>query len=422
MFLLGGLLHRMIFWELVKVFCLALTSLTGLFLIGLVIQQANQLGLSLFQTLALLPLLVPYTLPYTIPATTLFATCVVYGRLSHDNEAVAMKAAGVNLLTVVRPAVTLGLITAAATFVLAHTVIPHTQAALQRQLLQDPEEMLYNYLKRDKSLAKVGKFPYVIYVRDVQGRRLIDVVVKKKEMVRDPMTGGETWTGKYALVVRAREARLRVALPEGAGPDDPPMLYIDPDRWASVMDNVHANVDGNRPIGVALPEAFSGKELRDKAVNLTWPELPPKAAEFRARLAREREQMAADKAALAAEPDPLKRKVLEAHVTGLGYMVDHWLRQVRNTECEYYMRPALALGCLAFALVGCPVGMWANRADYLSAFVTCFLPTVCVYYPLLLAGSNMGRSGKVPMPVGVLASDAIVGLLAVVLTVKLIRR
>src|SRR5579883_2488588 len=134
----------MIFWELVKVFCMALTSLTGLFLIGLVVQQANQMGLSIGQTLAVLPLLIPVTLPYTIPATTLFASCVVYGRLSHDNEAVAMKAAGVNLLTVVRPALALGVVTTLATFYLAHSVIPHTQAMLQKQIMKDPEEVLYN--------------------------------------------------------------------------------------------------------------------------------------------------------------------------------------------------------------------------------------------------------------------------------------
>ena len=55
MFLLGSLLHRMIFWELLRVFALTLTGLTGLFLIGLVIQQASQLGLSIGQTLAIIP-------------------------------------------------------------------------------------------------------------------------------------------------------------------------------------------------------------------------------------------------------------------------------------------------------------------------------------------------------------------------------
>ena len=42
-------------------------------------------------------------------------------------------------------------------------------------------------------------------------------------------------------------------------------------------------------------------------------------------------------------------------------------------------RPALAFGCMVFALIWCPVGMMANRADYLSTFVVCFLPTVFVY-------------------------------------------
>ena len=56
------------------------------------IQQAAQMGLSLTQVIEAIPLFVPNTLPYTIPATTLFASCVVYGRLSHDNEVVAIKA------------------------------------------------------------------------------------------------------------------------------------------------------------------------------------------------------------------------------------------------------------------------------------------------------------------------------------------
>ena len=92
--MLFGILNRMIFWELVRVFLLALTGLTGLFLVGGIIQQATQYGVSGQQLLRIVPLLIPNSLPYTIPATMLFATCVVYGRLAHDNEAVALKAAG----------------------------------------------------------------------------------------------------------------------------------------------------------------------------------------------------------------------------------------------------------------------------------------------------------------------------------------
>src|SRR5947207_14003832 len=100
----------MIFWELLKVFSLSLLGITGILLMAGIVAEASQQGLTLFQVLEIIPLLVPSTLPYTIPATTLFATCVVYGRLSADNEILAIKAAGINVFTVVWAGVFLGIL------------------------------------------------------------------------------------------------------------------------------------------------------------------------------------------------------------------------------------------------------------------------------------------------------------------------
>src|SRR5207248_1755832 len=96
-----SILHRMIFWELARVFILALVALTGMLVMGGVVAEATQRGLGPIQLLQAIPLLIPSTLPYTLPATTLFATCVVYGRLAHDNEILALKAAGVHLWHVI---------------------------------------------------------------------------------------------------------------------------------------------------------------------------------------------------------------------------------------------------------------------------------------------------------------------------------
>lgn len=413
-------LQRMIFLELVKVFCLTLTGLTGLFLIGLVIQNASSLGLTLWQTLSAIPLLIPYTLPYTIPATTLFATCVVYGRLSKDNEAVALKSAGVNLYTLLTPAVVLGLLTCAVTFALAHTVIPHTQYALQQRVLRDPEELLYNLLRRERSF-RAGNFPYVIHVRDVQGRRLIDLVLKRWKMVKDA-NGKDVSTGTFDVVVRAREARLRVQLPDENDPDAPAMLFIDPDRWVLGDGALQLVSNGNGPIGVPLPEMFNPKDIAEKPINLTWDRLPAKAADFQEKLEEARFVLHAAQEQARSISDPEQRRRFDDHLLSLDYLCKHWQRQLRNTWCEYYMRPALAISSLVFALIGVPVGLYFNRADYLSSFVICFLPTVFVYYPLLLAGSNLGRDGKLPMPVGVFAADAVVGFAALVLIWRLIKR
>src|SRR5437764_6143529 len=149
MSLYWSILHRMIFWELARVFFLALVALTGMLVLGGVVAEATQRGLRPMQLLMAIPLLVPSTLPYTLPATTLFATCVVYGRLAHDNEILALKAAGVHLWHVVWPAVFLGLTTSAVTFALSLDLIPTTHHILRTMFISNVEDFLYSTLKRE---------------------------------------------------------------------------------------------------------------------------------------------------------------------------------------------------------------------------------------------------------------------------------
>jgi lipopolysaccharide export system permease protein len=409
--MLGTTLNRTIFSELVRVFLLALGGLTGIFLLAGVVQQASQLGLGPAQIVSIIPLFVPSTLPYTIPATTLFAACVVYGRLAHDNEVVALKAAGVHLSTILRPALLLGVITTAITGGLYFAVIPQTQVRLQEEALRDPEEVLYNTLRRDRCLRH-PTFPYVLFVRDVQGRRLIDVVLKRRLKVSDGK-GGEAYAG-YDLVVRAREAQLRVDVESG-------VLYLDPDRFVYNNPSIQGTNASTTPYALQLPDFLNPADARTRPGALTWEELAPRLAE----LQRQHDQRSAALAEIdrttPASSETVTRLAFQ-HRLGLIAQQQGIARQMRNVEAEYYMRPALAFGCLVFALIGCPVGLWANRADYLSTFVICFLPTVCIYYPLLLAGSNMGKDGRVPLSLGCWMANIVIGVFGAVLAWRLLRK
>ena len=82
---------------------------------------------------------------------------------------------------------------------------------------------------------------------------------------------------------------------------------------------------------------------------------------------------------------------------------------------EFHLRPSLALGCIVFALIGCPVGIWFSKSDYLSAFITCFLPVVVIYYPLLLCGINLGKSGTVAPAISIWVANIMMGLAGLVL-------
>ncbi len=409
--MLGSTLNRTIFAELVRVFLLALGALTGLFLLAGLVQQASQLGLGPAQIVAIIPLFVPSTLPYTIPATTLFAACVVYGRLSHDNEVVALKAAGVHLSTILKPALLLGVLTSALTGALYYAVIPQTQQRMQEEVLRDPEEVIYNTLRRDRCLRH-PTFPYVLFVRDVQGRRLVDVVLKRRVKVSDGK-GGESYGG-YDVVVRAREAQLRVDAESG-------VMYIEPDQFVYYNPTINGTTRSSSPYPIQLPDFLNPADARTRPGSLTWAELGPRVEEL-GRQCGEKEAAIAAAEGTTLPFDELGLKLAFQHRLNLQAQLEGLKRQVRNVEAEFWMRPALAVGCLVFALIGCPVGLWANRADYLSTFVICFLPTVLVYYPLLLAGSNMGKDGKLPLGLGCWLANIAIGAGGAFMSWRLLRR
>jgi lipopolysaccharide export system permease protein len=410
---IGTTLNRMIFWELVRVFLLSLGTLTSLFLIVGLVHQASQLGLTLAQLLRVIPLFIPSSLPLTIPATTLFASCVVYGRLAHDNEVVALKAAGVHLFVIVKPAILLGLITTAVTAGLYHTVIPRTQQMFYAEVLSDPEEVLYNMLRRDRCL-RYPNMPYVLYVRDVQGRRLIDVVVKRRQKTKDTKTGAEVWLG-YDYVARMHEAELHVDAANGK-------MALDPDRLSVHDKDVYGGTSHSGPLLMDLPDSVSGKESKLKLSALTWNDIPARVEALRAerdKLAKEEQERIEEVSHI---QDPTMRSLAQDQLKHYTIQMEIKTRQLRNIQAEVYARPALAVSCLVFALIGCPVGIWANRADYLSTFVICFLPTLIVYYPLLLAGSDAGKNGRLPLGLGCWSADIVMSLVAVFLTWRLLRR
>ncbi len=409
----GTILNRLIFAELLKIFLLALTVLTGVLVAAGMAQQAVQMGLSLGQVLRAIPLFVPNVLPYTIPATTLFATCVVYGRLAQDNEVVAIKAAGVRLSTILRPALLLGILAAGATASLYHTIIPRSQQMLYGQLLENPEELLYSMLRRDRCIRHPG-MEYVLYVRDVQGKRLLDVVVKKRSKLKDASTGQETFLG-YDVVARAREARLRVDPVEGK-------LYVDPDRFVIYDRNTSGASASNGPFPMDLPEGLNGKDGKTRVSALLWDDMPAKIASLQGDVEAAEQRRQTNLDSMATAPSLEIRNLILDQDRHFKFYVDNARRTLRNVQAEYYLRPALAFGCLLFALVGCPVGIWANRADYLSTFVICFLPVVLIYYPLLLAGSGMGKDGKIPLPIGCWLANIVFAAIALVMNLRLVRR
>jgi lipopolysaccharide export system permease protein len=80
---------------------------------------------------------------------------------------------------------------------------------------------------------------------------------------------------------------------------------------------------------------------------------------------------------------------------------------------EPHMRRSISFGCLAFVLLGCPVAILFQRGDYLSAFISCFLPIILLYYPLLMFVFNMSKEGYWP-PIAMWGSNVMLVALSLV--------
>src|SRR5437899_3157175 len=241
--LVVAIVHRMIFRELLKVFVLSLVGITGILLLAGIIAEATQQGLSPGQILIIIPLLIPSTLPYTIPATTLFAVCTVYGRLAADNEILALKSAGVNVLTVIKPGLLLGVLMSGLTLGLYYHTIPHTHHLLRTLFLNDVEEMLYTMLRKQGQIC-YPQLQYAMYVKGVEGRKLIGPIFKRRD---------ERYN--VDLVAEAREADLRVDLPRQvvmihmrycvASSESGPQAFFDDKIWEVPLPD-SLNNDANR--------------------------------------------------------------------------------------------------------------------------------------------------------------------------------
>jgi lipopolysaccharide export system permease protein len=404
-FVLPSILHRMIFWELLKIFFISFTAITGIVLMGGLVAEASQQGLGPVQILAIIPLFIPSLLPYILPTSTLFATCVVYGRLAADNEILAIKAAGVNVMKVVWPALFLGLVMSCATMGLYYRVIPYTHYLMRTLFLNDVKEVLYGMLKKDKNINH-PRLDFAMSVRDVQGRKLIDATFQHRARGERDKGGSAV----HDIVIRAREAELDVDL---AGQK----LIVkmrDGEFWNH--DNTFANFQ-YREEPVELPDlGVNSHALKPR--DMSWQQMLASRQELLDRIAAFGREEAEGRQRLR-EPDPPRD--LARHVNDLAEAQPVLWGGVQQIDAEFQMRPALSFGCLCFVLIGCPVGIWFSRSDYLSAFITCFLPIVFVYYPLMLCGTNFAKEGKFHAAADVWAADAVVALVGVVLFTRLLK-
>lgn len=386
-------LQRYVVFEVARAFSLALLTMTAIFVLFMVAAQARDIGLSPKDIVELVPFVVPSTLPYTVPVSLLFAVTVVYGRLAGDNEIIAVKTAGLSVMTVLWPTFSLAAALSAALLILSGTWIPSSTHAAKMTLFRDTEDMFYKLLKRDREFNGPG-WPFLIKVSDVEDRIMINPTFMHRAKGR-----GDS----FDLIIQAKRAVLHFDLEAKQVRvkfDQAEVQHLGRDADVALLDN--------QLLKIPIP---------DKT-----PNIEPKIQEFtNAELMRE---LRANRLKLRTER---RREAIKAgfeFAMGRFDRVNWWdvkdafinhgfyRRKCDELETEWWLRLSMACGSLMFVVLGAPVGIMFARRDFLSAFMTCFLPIIMIYYPLMLVGVNMSKEHLLPPSISLWIGNIILAVLA----------
>jgi len=155
-------LHRYIFVELIKTFLLATVALTVVLSLGGGVMNMIKLGeVTPDQLVNLLLIVMPVAAALTLPMAALFASAATYGRMAADNEFVACRSGGINIITLFLPAATLGAFAAVVTFTFSSFVIPGMIRNLNELIGADLGKIIQQRLNRPRGLTLGG--PYRIF-------------------------------------------------------------------------------------------------------------------------------------------------------------------------------------------------------------------------------------------------------------------
>jgi lipopolysaccharide export system permease protein len=389
-----GILQRYVSGEVFRSFAMALLTITIVFVLFVVMTEATRMGLSPREILQLVPFVVPGSLPYTVPVSMLFAVTVIYGRIAGDNEVIAVKTAGLSAWAVLWPSISLGLVLSVSMAFAAMGPIPAANEMAKKVIFKTFEDAFYKFLKRDREFNSPS-WPFIIKVKDVEGHVLKDATFKHRADKPPPgrilpgaVPGEPEDPVLFDQIVQAKRAEIFFDIA-----NDVARVYLDGADIQQGGDHPTKVIFNTTKFELPLPPEFKKPQLK-RLQEMTDAEMAAEQRKFRELIALERKRQAAAAAMFIASGRLRDVNWKEFQAAFVDYA--HWQSKGNEYETERTMRGAMAWGSFFFVLLGAPVGIRFARRDFLSAFISCFVPIIIIYYPLMLGGANLGRGGFVP--------------------------
>ena len=364
---------RYVIFELLKTFLLTLAAMTLMMVLVFLIQEGLREKLSLMAILKLIPYVIPSSLSFAIPGTVLFASCIVYGRMSAKNEIVAIKALGIPPSRIIVPGLAIAFLLSLFTVYLNDVAVSWGRRGVYRVVLQSSAQTIYGMLKAQGSFAK-GKV--YIDVDAVDGQNLINPYIVRKDE-----------NGGQGLQIRAEMARIKV------DPKSNQLIFQIQNGHVDYGDDFTLAID-REDIPVPLGDVTKKNSAETSPSGLSLREMPKELKRQTVKVAQE-QKLAAVRAA---------GQMLSGNLVGISdtkwnhttYKLGKSNQRIYRLQAEPWRRWANGFSCLCFVFVGAPLAIRLKKFDFWTNFALVFIPILIVYYPLLMFGVSQAKSGALP--------------------------
>lgn len=308
----------------------------------------------------------PFILTFLIPMSVLVASLLTFGKLSFDNEIMAIRASGISLLRILQPLLFVTTILCLATFILSDQVASTSHYATRKLLAQVGFSSPAAALEEGTFIKKFKNF--VIFIYELDKNELKGVRIYQPQ------------EGKPTRVIIAEKGEL-ISVPENK------LLKLK---------LIHGTSDE--------PDPKDPSKLYK--LNFKTYDLPLTAAT----LGQDEE--------IEKKPKDMSIRELKEEIRSLG---QKGIRATWPLSAEIHHKIAVAFSSLAFLLIGVPLGITTRRAEKSISFAIS-LVLVSVYWLLLISGKSLAQKGFVPPFAALQFPNFLLGSLGLFLFLRMVKK
>jgi len=347
---------------------LALAVLTFVMILGNLVKIADMVinkGVDLFTVSKLFLLMMPALIRYTLPIAALAAVLLSLGRLSSDNEIVAIRASGVNLMSLITPLLTVGLMLSLILVILNDRVIPYAHYASRKTLIEVGIKNPTAALEPGVFIDSFQKYILFIYHVDQKKHTLKNVRIYEPQGENKPTRTIVAKSGEFISIPEKKILKLKLI----NGTSDEP----DPEN----PHNFYKLNFKTYFINLNFAQAQDSEKLGKKPKDMTIEELNQEILKLKGD---------------GVDPLPLITEVAE--------------------------KVAIGFSCFIFILLGIPMAVITRRREKSINLGIAFL-IIGIYYIMLMAFESLAHQGLLPPQIAVWLPNILMGLIGGFLTFRL---